>query len=808
MFHPATESLQLNKRASRTAPQPPQSGLPSKADIIAYVKECDGEVVRRDIARAFGVKGEARTKLRSLLKEMDADGSINLKGGKRIERGGGQSGKMPPVAPIDVMSVDDDGDLICMPAGWRGDAPPPMIRLSARRAAKMKPAPGVGDRLLARLKNAGEDGYEADVIKAIGKGAHRFLAVYRKTRKGGTADPVERRARDTFTIEAGDEGGAKDGDLIWLETKNAHGYGPKKARVRSVAGHIDDKHAYSTIALANHGIPTDFPAAVLAEAERAKLPPLGKRTDLRDTPLITIDPADAKDHDDAVYAEPDPDPNNPGGHRVIVAIADVSFFVSPGSALDAEAVKRGNSTYLPDRVVPMLPERLSNDLCSLRENEDRPCLAVEMILDARGAKVRHRFMRAIMRSRAKLSYEDAQAISEGAKAAMGLQPIVKHLYAAFDARMKERAKRAPLDLDLPERKIILDENGDVKKIIKRERFDAHRVIEEFMILANVAAAEALERAQTPLIYRVHDQPDPERLEAVRDYLDTLDYSLTKGGSVRPANFNQLLKIAEGRDQKEMVSEVVLRSQRQAIYDTDNLGHFGLNLSRYAHFTSPIRRYADLTVHRALVKAFSLGENGQTEKEAKALSDIAEQISDLERRAIAAERESNDRYLAGHLEARVGAEFDARIRGVTKFGLFVMLDETGADGFIPMRSIGFERYRFEERDHAVIGETTGGMFRLGQPVRVRLEEAAPLTGGLRFEMLSDALPGERPKKGKGRFAGRNQQKQRAKSAKKYSTAPGAGDKRPGKKKPKKAKAKAKPQAKKAKRKRSNAKPRKQ
>jgi ribonuclease R len=771
----------LSKRAKSSA-RPEKSGLPSKADLIAYLKANEGEAARRDIARAFGVKGEARAELRGLLKEMDADGSINLKSGKRVERPAARSGDLPPVAPIDVMSVDDDGDLICMPADWRGEDTPPMIRISARRAAKAKPTPGVGDRVLARLFPAGDRGYDADIIKSIGKGAHRFLAVFKKSRKGGVADPVERRVRDNFTIDDGDTGGAKDGDLVWIETKNPHGYGPKKARVRSITGHIDDKHAYSMIALANHGIPTDFPAAVLAEADKAKLPPLGERTDLRTTPLLTIDPVDAKDHDDAVFAEPDSAPDNPGGFRIIVAIADVSFFVSPDSALDREAVNRGNSTYLPDRVVPMLPERLSNDLCSLKPDVDRPCLAVEMIVTAAGVKTRHRFMRAMMRSHAKLAYEDAQAIADGGPASDDLKKIVGNLYAAYAARMKEREKRAPLDLDLPERKIFLDANGDVEKVIKRERFDAHKVIEEFMILANVAAAEALERAKTPVIYRVHGEPDPEKLEAVRDYLETLDYSLTKGGSVRPANFNQLLKLAEGRGQKEMVSEVVLRSQQQAIYDTDNVGHFGLNLGRYAHFTSPIRRYADLTVHRALVKAFNLGANGQTAKEAAALSKIAEDISDLERRSIAAERESNDRYLAGYLEDRVGADFDARIRGVTKFGLFVMLDETGADGFIPMRSIGFERFRFEEKEHAVVGETTGGVFRLGMAVKVKLAEAAPLTGGLRFEMLSDPLPGAARRKGvagKPSAPGRGK-KSKEKAKGKSSSGGGSGDGKPKRK----------------------------
>ena len=500
---------------------------------------------------------------------MDADGSIDISGRKRIQR----AGELPPVAPVDIMSVDEDGDLLCMPVNWRGDDAPPMIRLSTREAEKRKPTPGVGDRLLARLKPAGDGGYEAQIIRAIGKGAHRFLAVYYKDRHGGVAEPVERRARNTFIVDKGDEAGAKDGDLVWVEAKNARGYGPQRARVRKIEGHIEDKDAFSTIALAGRNIPIDFPQEVLDEADRASHPSLGDRTDLRETPLFTIDPADAKDHDDAVYAIPDDNPENEGGYRVIVAIADVSHFVKAGGALDREALKRGNSVYLPDRVVPMLPERLSNDLCSLRVDEDRPCLAVEMVLDNKGRKKSHRFMRAMMRSAAKLSYEDAQEIVDGGKANSTIKEAVEHLYDAFVLRWKEREHRAPLDLDLPERKIILGDDGMVKKVVARERFDAHRIIEEFMILANVAAAETLERARLTLIFRVHDQPDPEKIAAARDYLASLDYSLVKGGSVRPSHFNQLLKIAEDRDQKQMVSEVILRSQSQAIYDTENRGHF-------------------------------------------------------------------------------------------------------------------------------------------------------------------------------------------------------------------------------------------
>lgn len=261
-----------------------------------------------------------------------------------------------------------------------------------------------------------------------------------------------------------------------------------------------------------------------------------------------------------------------------------------------------------------------------------------------------------------------------------------------------------------------------------------------MILANIAAAETLEAARLTQIYRVHDVPDAAKLEGVRDYLDTLGYSLVKGGSLRPQHFNQLLKIAEERDEKEMISDVVLRSQQQAVYATENLGHFGLNLARYSHFTSPIRRYADLTIHRALVSACKLGEGGQTAAEAAALSRIAEDISEAERRAMGAERDAKDRYLAAFLQDRIGAEFDGRIRGVTRFGVFVMLDETGADGFVPVAALGPGRWRFDDKRHAIFQERGHKFFRLGQSVRVELTAAAPLSGGLRFRMLSEPMTG--------------------------------------------------------------------
>ena len=748
-----------------------QPGLPTKKEIAEFLSATPGEVSRREIARAFNVRGEDRATLRTLLKEMEAEGGLSRRGAKKFHN----AGALPEVLPIDVMSVDDDGDLSCLPASWEGETEPPIIKIAHKEAARQKPPTGVGDRLLARLKPAGDDGYDAKIIKPIGRGAHRFLAVFRKTKFGGIADPVERRAKNSFSIDRSETKDAQDGDLVWVEASPRRGGGFGRARIREIAGHVDDAHAFTLIALAAHGVPVDLPADVVAEAERAAAPDMQNRTDLRDTPLLTIDPEDAKDHDDAVFAAPDDNSKNPGGWRIIVAIADVSWFVRAGSRLDAEAQNRGNSVYLPDRVVPMLPERLSNDLCSLRENVDRPCLAVEMIIDAEGRKKSHRFMRAMMRSAAKLSYADAQKII-GDKDAHGVvASCVRNLHAAFEARWKERAKRAPLDLDLPERKVILKPDGTVDKIINRERYDAHRVIEEFMILANVAAAETLEQTRTPQIYRVHDTPDPEKLNSVRDYLDDLDYSLAKG-SVRPSQFNQILKIAETRGQQEMISDVVLRSQRQAAYSTENVGHFGLNLPRYSHFTSPIRRYADLTIHRALVAACKLGEGAQTEKEAAGLQKIAESISDLERRAIAVEREATDRYLAGYMEKHIGEEFAGRIRGVTRFGLFVMLDETGADGFVPVRTLGDERFEFYEERHALIGASTGGAYRLGQAVRVSVVEAAPLRGGLIFDMITDPIedPDFKPSPRRKDFRG-------ARSGRKKRGGNTAGKARKGKKK---------------------------
>ena len=533
----------------------------------------------------------------------------------------------------------------------------------------------------------------------------------------------------------------------WL---NPGRFAAPRARIVESLGNPDDERKISLIAVHAYGIPDEFPDTVVAETERLAQPTLSGRTDLRDIPFVTIDPDDARDHDDAVYAETDTDSRNTGGHIVIVAIADVAHYVRPASPLDHEARLRGNSVYFPDRVVPMLPEKISNDLCSLREAEARPCLAVRMVFDASGKKRSHTFQRGLMRSAAKLSYGEAQAAIDGkpsAKSRPLLESVLKPLWAAYGALAAARDARQPLALDLPERKIVLDKRGRVSGIITPERLEAHRLIEEMMIQANVAAAETLEGKKTPLLYRVHDQPSKEKLKALRDFLETLDMKLPPQGSLKPAAFNRILAKAKSLPVPELVNEVVLRAQAQAVYDPTNIGHFGLNLARYAHFTSPIRRYADLIVHRALIRALKLGDGGLSDEEKPKLADVAQQTSDAERRAMAAERETTDRLIAAHLADRVGAEFQGRISGVTRSGLFVRLAETGADGFVPASILGRDFYEHVEEAHALVGTRTGEAFRLGDDVIVQLVEAIPTAGALRFDMISEGKRGHvKPIKG--------------------------------------------------------------
>jgi len=719
------------RRKGKSESAPP----PSKQAILDFIRSSPAKVGKREIARAFNLKGEEnRVMLKRLLRELAEEGRL-AKTRKRLR---GKS-TLRAVMVLEITRADAEGELFAAPVDWNADeGAPPRIRV----AAKPGVAPGVGDHVLCRIEPAKDDGadYRASPIKILPRERARQLGVFRNgPGAGGSIEPIDKKALREWRIAPGDTADAQDGELVRFEVAKTGRALMQRARVVERIGQPESERAVSFIAVENHGIPHVFPPAIAAELKALKRPTLRGREDVRAVPLITIDPEDARDHDDAVWAAPDDDKANPGGHIVLVAIADVAFYVRTGTALDREALKRGNSVYFPDRVVPMLPHELSSDLCSLREGEDRPCLAVRMVFDKNGHKRSHRFFRGMMRSAARLTYGEAQAAIDGrASDRTGplLEPVLKPLWAAYDVLRRGREKRGPLDLDLPERKVVIDDQGKIARIFTPERLDAHRLIEEFMIQANVAAAEMLEVAQSPLLYRVHDAPSDEKIDALADFLETIGVALQTGSRLQPSHFNRILARTKESEYAELVNEVILRSQAQAEYSARNLGHFGLNLRRYAHFTSPIRRYADLIVHRGLVRALKLGVGGLMDEEIPELDSIAEQISQAERRAMAAERETIDRLIALHLSGQVGASFTGRISGVTRSGLFVKLHDTGADGFIPASTIGRDYYVFSESQHALIGERTGESYRLGDTVDVKLVEAHPAAGALRFQLVSD------------------------------------------------------------------------
>ena len=714
------------------APRP--SGPPTREMVLDYLAKNPSHGAKRDIARGLDVPTEHKPELRRILNELEAEGAL-VRTAKRAFQPAEQP---PPTGIVKFERIDRDGELIGRAMGKDGPYGPDIFYAGPSGANHRKGgaplALGVGERALCRIEKSRDGVWRARAIKKIDAAPETSLiGVYRANRYGGTVEPTSRKEKGDFIIEKSDARDARDGDLVRITARPARGYGPRRASVVDVIGRLDDPRAASIIAMHTHGVPDEFPEAVIEEAGKAKAVP-APREDLTSLPLITIDPEDARDHDDAVYAEAD----GRGGWRVIVAIADVAAYVRVGTALDREAYRRGNSTYFPDRVSPMLPEHLSANLCSLKENELRETFAVEIFFNAGGHKTKHRFIRGRMRSAAKLSYRQAQDAIDGRpddKTGPLLEPVLKPLWEAYRAVSKARDHRAPLDLDLPERRVRIGEDGKIASISLRERYDAHRLIEEFMIQANVCAAETLEDKRTPLVYRVHEEPSEEKVNALSNFLPTIGLKWTRGEKITGSRFNRLLGDVKGSENEHLVNEMVLRTQAQARYANENLGHFGLNLLKYAHFTSPIRRYSDLIVHRALIRALGLVLDGMSDQDAVRLEEMAEHVTMTERRSMAAEREATDRYLAIYMADRVGAVFDARIAGVTRAGLFVRLAENGADGFIPASRLSEEYWIHDETSAALVAQRSGQRYELGMNVQVKLMEATPVTGGLLFSMQS-------------------------------------------------------------------------
>ncbi|MEG3145891.1 RNB domain-containing ribonuclease [Sphingomonas sp. RT2P30] len=750
-------------------PKRPPAGLPTRQQILDFIVSSDVPAGKREIARAFGLTAQEKIALKAQLKDMADEGLIDGGGGRAFHKLGG----LPKVTVLRIVDADDSGTIWAVPERWEADTPAPRLRVRERKSGSL----GVGDRILARTEEAGK-GWIAHPMKQLARGEELVLGVLHE--EGGRLwlQGVEKRERRDFQVS--DAGGAEPGDLVLAEKAGR----PPRITVR-VTERLGDPFAprsFSLIAIHKLGIPDVFAPETIEEAEQVAQQPLGEgRDDLTHIPIVAIDPADARDHDDAVWAAPDDDPANEGGWQAIVAIADVSFYVRPGSALDKDARRRGNSVYFPDRVVPMLPEILSADVCSLKEGADRAALVCHLRIGKGGALKSWRFTRAVVRIAANIAYEDAQAIIDDEPLPFGggvgaglptstdgdlggpgahpptpsrkregeLREILKPLWACWRALYKARAARAPLDLDLPERRVVLDEKGRIMSVAPRERLDAHKLIEDYMIAANVAAAKALEAKKAPVMYRVHEPPSREKLIALKDYLATFGVEFALGQVIRPGTFNHILDRIGEVDFRPQVMEQVLRTQTQAYYAPINAGHFGLALGSYGHFTSPIRRYADLLVHRSLVAAYNLGPGGLSAGEAAAMEQIGQSISTLERRAMEAERDTIDRYVAAFLAERIGETVSARITGVVNFGVFATVEGVGGDGLLPVRDLGTEYFRFDEGARTLTGESSGTEFALGQRLELRLAEANPVTGALRFELVDApasrgrATPGKKP-----------------------------------------------------------------
>ncbi len=729
------------------------ASFPTKPEIIAFLSRQDGKTGKRDIARAFQIKGKDRVRLKQILRELKAEGLIM--GGRKT--GIHTDDVLPNVCVIRLTHYGEEQEFhaarvvageVVKPTDHADAAPEIIID---ERIIRGKPMPiknlQIGDTLLARLRKSDAGTYLARPIRRLNQPSEKMVGIIRHYDDGLYLEGVHRRHRHDYRVKENSLA-LEAGDLVMAEKTE------RMAQVIRKIGKAADPHCFSLIALAEQDVLYEFPDEVMAAAQAQSLADNDKREDLQHIPFITIDPISARDHDDAIYAQADE-----SGFLIYVAIADVAAYVKPNSALDKEARKRGNSIYLPDRVVPMLPEHLSNDLCSLREGEIRPAMVMQFRIDEDAKRSHVKLMRASIRVAHKLHYQQAQDMLTQADVPDALQ----HVWDAYQIMARARDKRQPLALNLPERQVEMDAAGRITHIHTPPVLEMHRLIEEYMVTANRCAAEILERKNNPCLYRVHGTPAQEKITALADFVKSFDVKINRAMPKTPLLFNQILDKTKHSPQQFFIMEAILRSQMQAEYSLDNIGHFGLNLSHYTHFTSPIRRYADLLIHRALITAFDLGEDGLSAFDIENMADTARHISQTERQAMLAERQATERYLSAFMVERIGQEFVSRVSGLSRAGLFVRLDEYGAEGLIPISHLGADYYRLSDNGFEMVGERTGETFHLGQALTVKLEEAVPLKGGLRFSLAarpSKSRPSQSDRKGRARPQKRRLQKGQA------------------------------------------------
>lgn len=717
----------------------PKNSLPLDEEIIAYLTQRPSAVSKQELAKYFKVQGrEPRQLFKKQLLALVKKDLIKKEKGRNFSAG--EAGKMPAVIRVKILEFNEDRFcFIAEPYDVHENAPK-FVYIRQKDLPKARE----NDFFLVRLEEKNKK-YWGNPLKRIFPELDEIVCIANvkptHSNQADTADlimltPTNRRIKDMFYLKQSDHQDINNRDLVTISAADGDG-----AKFVANLGPSDDISNVSLIAMHEHGMRIKFPGDVVELAEKADLPPLSKtREDFRDLPLVTIDGEDARDFDDAVYAYFDTDAKL---WRLHVAIADVSYYVRYNDALDKEALKRGNSTYFPDRVIPMLPEALSNGLCSLNPDVDRACMMIVMSIDEHGQLKNQKIKRGLMKSKARLTYTQVQHYIDGETKSEMIGDVskvenhIQDLHTLYKILRKAREKRGALDIHGSEQKIIFGDDGKVKELGVRVQLEAHKLIEECMVLANVAAATLLEAKQAPCIYRVHDKPAAERLTTLKTFLDGFGYNFEAKGDIQPSTLNNILKKSAGKIEQHAINETVLRTQCQAQYTPDNIGHFGLALDRYAHFTSPIRRYADLIVHRSLVRAYKLDEkdgkrDGLTDEQASRLEGVSEIISTTERTSSRCERDTTSRMTALYLEAQDEKVFDAQISGVSDFGLFVRLPQFGAEGLIPMRKLPNDYYVNDEKTKSLRGRRSGRIYQFLATMRVRLLEIDPLLNSILFK----------------------------------------------------------------------------
>ena len=699
---------------------------PERQEIIAVLEDHGRPLKRRDLVERLNVvSDDSREILRRRLRAMVRDGQL-----VKNRRGAyGLPAKMDLVAGR--ISAHPDGYGFVMPDDGESD-----LYLSPRQMRSVLH----GDRVLASVIGIDRRGRKEGAVREILERAHVKVVGHFVEESGiALVVPDDARINQDVLIPLPDTAGARPGQVVVAEiVEQPRDHKPPVGRIIEILGKSGAPGMATEIAIRNFDLPREWPEGVEEEAEAfgdeiAEDMTKGRR-DLRELPLVTIDGADARDFDDAVYAQ-----RRKNGWRLVVAIADVSSYVKPGNPLDVEAERRATSVYFPGRVIPMLPEALSNGLCSLKPEEDRLCLVCDMSINQAGKVVRARFDSAVMRSHARLTYDEVwdwivSGKDEIRPGKAEVSASLKDLYGLYRALRKARTKRGAIDFESTEVQFSFDERGSVADISPYERNDAHKLIEECMVTANVEAALFLLRNKIPAPFRSHDPPPAEKLESLEAFLRGLGIKVPWRGQPTPRDFETVVQQIKGRDDRPLIMAVLLRAQSMASYQAHNTGHFGLALAAYAHFTSPIRRYPDLLVHRAIYHLLSRKPVGQYPLNAGRMEKLSEQCSHRSRRAEEAERDVNDRLKAYFMEQHIGDQFKGQVTGVTSFGLFVELERNHVSGLVHITSLPNDYYHFDPVVHRLVGDRTGKVFQLAQKVNVKVVAVNVDDRKIDFEMV--------------------------------------------------------------------------